>query len=128
MARLAKPDRGLKIATVSAVALFVSMFFNWFGVEAHNTSNLLFAIQSVEPDKSAWEALDYIPIALLATVVITLAATSLRLTGAVSNPSLPANVAVAVLGVVSTLLILSRIVDPPVFGVEPTITTEGVAQ
>jgi hypothetical protein len=128
MAPLARLNYGEKISTISAVLLFVSMFFNWFGVEAHNTSNLLFAIQSVEPDKSAWEALDYIPIVLLATVGITLAATSLRLTGAVPNLSFPANAAVLILGLISTLLILFRIVDPPVFGVEPTITSEGVAR
>lgn len=40
----------------------VFMFFHWFEVKAINTSNLLFAIQSIEPEKSAWEALDFIPI------------------------------------------------------------------
>lgn len=35
---------------------------------------------------------------------------------------------VTILGIVSVVLILFRIVDPPVFSVEPTITTEGTAQ
>lgn len=126
--RLDRLRAGEKISAVSAILLFVSMFFHWFGVEAYNTSNLLFAIESVEPGKNAWEALEYIPIAFLTTIVITLAATMLRLAGAVPNPSIPANAAVAILGLVSTLLILFRIVDPPVFGVEPTITYEGVVQ
>ena len=43
-------------------------------------------------------------------------------------PSFPANAAVATLGLVSTLLILFRIVDPPVFSVEPTVTFEGAVQ
>ena len=126
--RLGRLNFGEEIAAVSAVLLFVSMFFHWFGVEAHNTSNLLILIKSVEPGKSAWEALDYIPIVLLTTIVITLAATTLRLAGAVRNPSFLANVAVPILGLVSTLLILFRIVDPPVFSVEPTVTIEGVVQ
>jgi hypothetical protein len=124
----AKLTFGEKISAVSAVLLFGLMFFHWFGVEAYNTSNLLFAIESVEPGKNAWEALEYIPIALLTTILITLAATALRLAGAVPNPSFPANVAIAILGFVSMLLILFRIVDPPVFGVEPTITSEGAVE
>jgi len=125
---LGRLNYGEKISAASAVLLFVSMFFHWFSVEAYNTSNLLFLIESVEPGKSAWEALDYMPITLLTTIVVTLAATTLRVAGAVRNPSFPANAAVATLGLVSTLLILFRIVDPPVFSVEPTVTFEGAVQ
>jgi hypothetical protein len=58
---------GEKIAGISAILLFVFMFFDWFGVKLSNTSNLLFAIQSIEPGESAWEALEYIPIVLVIT-------------------------------------------------------------
>ncbi len=126
--RLGTLKIGEKIAAVSAVLLFVSMFFHWFGVEAHNTSNLLFQIEAVGPGMNAWEALDYIPFAILATIVITLAVIALRLTGAVRGLSLPVEATVAILGLVSTLLIVLRIIDPPVFLVEPTITYEGAAQ
>jgi hypothetical protein len=104
------------------------MFFHWFGVKAVNTSNLLFAIESIEPGKNAWEALDYIPIILVITIIVTLFVAALRLTSAVRRPPFPLNAVVAFLGIVSTLLILYRIADPPIFDVEITITDEGAAQ
>ncbi len=121
-------SNGERIAGVSAILLFILMFFHWFGVQAVNTSNLLFAIQSTEPGRSAWEALDYIPIVLLATIVVTLAVLAMRVTDAVQRPRIPLNAVVMILGIASVLLILYRIADPPVFSVETTITMEGAAQ
>jgi len=121
-------SNGERIAVISAVSLFVLMFFHWFGVKAVNTSNLLFAIQSVLPGKNAWEALDYIPTVLLITILATLAVAVLRATNALRKDSIPVNAVVAILGFVSVLLIVWRIVDPPVFYVEPTITFEGAVQ
>jgi hypothetical protein len=126
--RVGRLSSGERVASVSAILLFASMFFHWFGVKAVNTSNLLFAIQSVEPGKSAWEALDYTPIFLLITVLATLAVATLRLANLVRMPSVPVNAVVAILGTASVLLILFRIVDPPVFLVERAITWEGAAQ
>lgn len=119
---------GERIAVISAILLFAFMFLHWFGVKAVNTSNLLFAIQSVEPGKNAWEALDYIPTVLLITILATLAVAALRATNALRRDSVPVNAVVAILGVVSVGLILFRIIDPPVFNVEPTITSEGAVQ
>jgi len=116
------------ISSISAILLFVLMFFHWFGVKLVNTSNLLFAIQSVEPGKSAWEALEYIPIVLTIGIIVTLAVPALRLVDSFPKPSLPVNGLIAILGLVSMLLILLRIVDPPTFGVEETITSEGTVQ
>ncbi len=122
-------SNGERIAGVSAILLFVIiMFFHWFGVKAINTSNLLFAIEAVGSGKSAWEALDYVPIVLVITIAATLAVAALRLTKAVHGPPAPVNAVVAILGIVSVLLILSRIVDPPIFSVERTITIEGTVQ
>jgi hypothetical protein len=123
-----KLSRGEKISSGSAVLLFIFMFFHWFGVKAVNTSNLLFAIQGGGPGKSAWDALDSIPTVLLITILATLAVAVLRLLNALRKDSVPVNVVVAILGLVSVGLILFRIIDPPVFNVEPTITSEGAAQ
>jgi hypothetical protein len=125
---LGRLSNGERISGVSAILLFAFMFFYWFGVKAVNTSNLLFAVQSIEPGKSAWEALEYIPIVLLITIIVTLAVAALRLTNAVRKFPVPVNALVAILGLVSMLLILYRIVDPPIFHVEITITDEGAAQ
>jgi hypothetical protein len=126
--KLGRLGSGERIAAVSAILLFVLMFFHWFGVKAVNTSNLLFAIQAVGPGKSAWEALDYIPIVLLIAVIAALLVAAMRLTNAAKRPLVPLNAIVTALGVVSVLPILYRIVDPPVFYTEPTITVEGAAQ
>ncbi len=125
---LGRLNNGERLSGVSAILLFIFMFFHWFGVKAINTSHLLFAIQSIEPGKSAWEALDYIPIILLITIIATLAVAALRLTNAVRRTPNPLNAPIAILGLVSALLILYRIVDPPIFNVEPTITIEGAVQ
>jgi hypothetical protein len=108
------------------------MFFHWYGVKAVNTSPLLFAIEAVGPGQTAWEALDYIPIFLMIAIVVTLVVGGLRMTNAVPRPSIPLNALVAALGIVSVLLILYRIVDPPNFGSFPetwgNITIEGTLQ
>ena len=116
---------GEKIAGISAILLFVFMFLHWFGVNATETSNLLMEIRRVLPGKSAWEALDYIPIVLLITIIATLAVAALRLTKAVHRPPVPVNAPVAILGLVSVGLILFRIVEPPIFDSEATTTLEG---
>lgn len=125
---LARLSNGERISSVSAIVLFILMFFHWFGVKAINTSNLLFAIQSIEPGKSAWEALDFIPIVLLITILATLVVAALRFTNALRRDSIPVNAVVAILGLASTLLILFRVIEPPVFYVEPTVTFEGTVQ
>ena len=125
---LGRLSNGERISGISAILLFVLMFFHWFGVKAVNTSNLLFDVQAGGPGRSAWEALEYIPIILLITIIVTLGFTALRLTNAVRNFPVPVNAVVAFLGFVSVLLVLFRILDPPVFYVERTITDEGAAQ
>lgn len=121
-------NSGERISSISAILLFAFMFLHWFGVKAVNTSSLLFAIQAGGPGKNVWEALDYIPIVLVVTIVVTLSVATLRLTGAARGRSIQVNAVVAILGIVSTLLVLYRIVDPPVFYIERTITFEGAAQ
>lgn len=122
-------SRGERISGISAILLVVLMLFHWYGVKAVNTSNLLFAVEAVGPGKSAWEALDYTPFVLLVAVTFTLAVAAIRLTAAMKKePPAPLNAVVTVLGIVSVLLILYRIADPPIFSVETTITIEGAAQ
>lgn len=125
---LGRLSSGEKISSVSAILLFLLTFFHWFGVKAVNTSDLLFAIQAVGPGRSAWEALDCIPIFLVITIVVTFAVAASRLTNPTRSPSIPLNMLVAVLGIASVLMILYRIIAPPVFSIEPTITYEGAAQ
>lgn len=125
---LGRLSNGERIASASALLLFTFMFFHWFGVKAVNTSPFLFDVRGGGAGKSAWEALDYIPVVLTITIAATLVAGALRVMNAVRRPSILLDAMIAILGIVSAALILLRIVDPPVFYVEPTIRTEGAAQ
>lgn len=100
---------GEKIAALSAVALFIFMFFDWFDVEVSGGG----ASSGTLGSGSAWDALDNIPIFLLITIIVTLVVVALRLTDANYEPPFPASVAIAILGGISVLLILYRIIDPP---------------
>jgi magnesium-transporting ATPase (P-type) len=105
---------GEKIASVSAILLFVFMFFNWFGVEVSGVGGFSGTISG--EGGNAWQALDWIPFVLLVTIAAALCVAALRLSDAAYEPPISANTVVTVLGVISVLLILFRIVDPPSFG------------
>jgi hypothetical protein len=109
-----KLNTGEKIAGVSAVLLFIVMFFDWFGVEVSGSSGFSGTVPGA--GGSAWDALDFIPIVLVVTIVVALINVFLRLSDSEYEPPVSMNVAVAVLGGLSALLVLFRIVDPPGFG------------
>lgn len=112
--KLDRLNRGEAIAMVSAVALFVSMFLDWYGAEiteTFNSINLFF-----EPGGNAWESLDLIPVVLLLTVAVTIAFTQMVLLDSEWEPTIRPSAAVTVLGGISFLLILFRIIFPPDFG------------
>jgi hypothetical protein len=127
---LGRLSNGERISGISAILLFVFMFFHWFGVEGSSISNpLLIYFRGSRPGRNAWEALDYIPIVLLITIIVTLAVVALCLINAARKFPVPVNAGVAILGLVSMLLILYRIVDPPAFGIEEKIIMwEGTVQ
>jgi uncharacterized membrane protein YhaH (DUF805 family) len=98
---------GEKIAGVSAILLFIFTFFDWFKVSASNE------FVSVSVGGSAWDALDLIPIILLVAIVAAIGVAVVRLTNADFEPSISMNSVVAILGIISVLLILYRIINPP---------------
>lgn len=100
---------GEKIAGASAILLFIFMFFDWFKVEVSGGEGLF----SVSEGGSAWDALDVIPIILMLAIIAAIAVAVIRLTDAVFEPPVSMNAVVAILGALSVLLILYRIIDPP---------------
>lgn len=114
MEYLDKLSPGEKIAGGSAILLFIVMFFEWFGVEVSGVGGFSGSVPG--EGGSAWDVLDFIPIILLITIVATLVLAGLRLTDSAYEPSVPMSTIVTVLGVISVLLILFRIVFPPSFG------------
>jgi hypothetical protein len=123
---LGRLSNGERIAGISAILLFASMCLHWFGSKDFGELRL-FSV-----DRTAWEALDYIPIILLITIVVTLAAVVLRSPDPAHKSPIPINAVVAILGVVSMSLILFRILHPPDFGsfreIWGTIAIEGTVQ
>jgi hypothetical protein len=114
MDHLDKLSTGEKIAGGSAILLFIFMFFfDWFGVKVSDVNGFSGTISG--EGGSAWDALDLIRWVLLLTVIGALALAALRLSDSTYEPSVPLSTVITVLGVLSTLLILFRIIDPPTF-------------
>jgi Protein of unknown function (DUF983) len=121
-----KLNTGEKIAGVSAILLFIFMFFTWFGVEVSGSSS--FSGEVPGAGGSAWDALDFIPIVLVITIVAALINVFLRLSDSEYEPPISMNVAVTVLGALSTLLVLFRIIDPPSFGSFGGVSVDGTRE
>jgi hypothetical protein len=101
---------GEKIAGVSAVLLFIFMFFDWFTVNISDSQGLF----SVSAGGNAWDVFSWIDLLMLLTVVVAVAVAVIRLSDAIVEPPFSINAAVAILGGLSVLFILYRIIDPPI--------------
>ncbi len=102
---------GEKVSAVSAILLFIFMFFDWFGAKVSGVPGFSGSIEG--GGGSAWDALDVIPLFLMLAIVVALAVAVIRLTDADLEPPVSMNAIVAGLGGLAVLLILYRIVDPP---------------
>jgi hypothetical protein len=102
---------GEKIAGIGGVLLFIFMFFDWYSVDI--SGGLVSATAG-----NAWDWLDVIPIILMLAVIAAIGVAVIRLTDAVFEPAISVNAVVAVLGGISALLILFRIISPPDGGFE----------
>ncbi len=105
--------QGEKIAGVAAIVLFISMFFAWFGFDnpAAELENQLGVDVGGSFTFNAWESFDFIDLVLLVTVVAALGTVVAKASDALID--FPLNAVVAVLGGLSTLLVLYRVIDPP---------------
>ena len=109
-----KLNTGEKVSAVSAILLFVFMFFDWFGVKISGVAG--FSGDVSGSGGSAWDALDVIPIFLMLAIVVAIGVAVIRLTDADLEPPVSLNAIVAALGGFAVLLILYRIIFPPDFG------------
>jgi hypothetical protein len=118
---LSRLTQGEKIAGVSAILLFVFMFFDWYGVSFSNGGETV----DFGGGGNAWDTLDFIPILLLIAIVVTIGI--LVIEASDTDIVLPVHGAtiVAVVGIVSTLLILFRIIDTPTFASFGGVSAEG---
>jgi hypothetical protein len=112
---------GEMIAGISGVALFIVMFISWFGFETapiQTPGGVEFDVPTIEGSFSAWEAFDFIDIVLLLAVIAGVGLLVLSASQANVNLPVAASAITAGLGILATLLVLYRIIDPPDFGAE----------
>jgi hypothetical protein len=102
------------------------MFFTWFGVEVSGSEGFSGTVPGA--GGSAWDALDFIPIVLVVTIVVALVNVFLRLSDSAYEPPISMNVAVTLLGGLSVLLVLFRIIDPPSFGSFGGVSVDGTLE
>jgi hypothetical protein len=120
---------GELIAGISGVALFVFMFFKWFGVEGAEIQTPAGGIQvspTTEGSVTAWSAFDFIDIVLLLAVIAAVGLVVLSAAQASVNLPVAASAITAGLGIFATLLVLYRIIDPPDLGLEGLDVTRKV--
>jgi hypothetical protein len=108
--------RGEAIALFAAILLFAFMFVSWYDSEVSGQAREIKLGGGAGAGGSAWQTLELIPLVLMLTIVVTVGAALLRLSGSKWEPEIPPSAAVAVLGGLSTLSILLRIVFPPDLG------------
>jgi hypothetical protein len=114
-----KLRQGELIAGVSAVLLFIFMFFDWYSytaVEKQIEQAHQFGIPTVgnvSPGISAWDAFDFVDVIMLLAVIAAVGMAFLRMTDNRLNLPLEISSVAAGLGALSTLLVLFRVIDPP---------------
>jgi hypothetical protein len=118
-----KLNTGEKVSAVSAILLFIFMFFDWFGVKVSGVPGFSGDISG--SGGNAWDALDVIPIFLMLAIVVAIGVAVIRLTDADLEPPVSLNAIVAGLGGLAFLLILYRIISPPDFASFGGVSVEG---
>lgn len=113
---------GEKIAGVSAILLFIFMFFDWYSIDVSVSGGAF--VGSASGGGDAWEAFSYIDLFLLLTVIAAVAAVTIELTDALIEPPVSMNSVVAILGGISVLLIVYRIIDTPSAGSFPGVSVD----
>lgn len=111
---LDKLSTGEKISAVSAILLFIFMFFDWYGAKVSGVPG--FSGDVSGNAGNAWDTLDVIPLFLMLAIVVAIGVAIVRLTDADLEPPISMNAIVAGLGGLAVLLILFRIVVQPDFG------------
>lgn len=106
--------QGEQIAAIAAILLFLDMLiFKWFGLKVSGGALGGF---SAEGSKNAFGSMDVISWILMITIIAALVMAYLQASDTEVNMPVAMSVIVTVLGGLSTLLILFRIISPPDFG------------
>jgi hypothetical protein len=103
---------GELLAGISGAALFIVMFLKWFSVPEVGGVDIAGTF-GVDTSISAWQAFDFVDIVLFLAVIAAVGLVVLA--AAQSSVQLPvaASALTAGLGILATLLVLYRVIDPP---------------
>jgi hypothetical protein len=131
--------QGEMIAAVAAVALFIIMFLSWYSVEGFgdqseaaqdaieqaeelgfDTGAASDAVDEAEDaaNVNAWDSFDFIKIVMLLTIAAAIALAAMSAMGSRPNLPIAMSAIVAGLGILTTLLVLYRVIDPPAEGLD----------
>jgi hypothetical protein len=117
---VSRVPRGALIAGIAGVALFIIMFFSWFGVPETEVvtpqggiSIDLGEATGVDTSANAWQSFDFIDLVLLLAVIVAVGLAVMSAMGTSVNLPVAASALTAGIGALATLLILYRIIDPP---------------
>jgi hypothetical protein len=104
--------RGEKIAAGSAIALLIIMFlFDWFGFGG--TIDTGIGTVDIGGGFNAWQSFGFIDLVLFVTIVAAITVAAMAAGAGGSSLPVAGSAVVAGLGILSTLLIIYRIIDPP---------------
>ena len=121
---------GERIAAASGVLLLIVMFLNWFGIsegdlqagdlsgeEARDLTELALSQGLTEDSTSlnvnAWESFSFIDIILLLGIIAAVGFAVAKAASQSPRLPVPSSAIIAGLGILGTLLVLYRIIDPP---------------
>lgn len=103
-------NQGEMIAAVSAIALLLIMFiFKWFGIDVGGS----FGGISADASANAWQAFGFIDIILFITVLVAVGGAVMTANAQSINTPVAISAITAAMGILSVLLVLYRIIDPP---------------
>jgi hypothetical protein len=118
--------RGALIAGVSGVALFIIMFFSWFGADVADALDIPAGVpediaeQAAEQSgvdfdttANAWQSFDFIDLILLLAVIVSVGVAAIDMTGASVSLPVAGSAVVTGIGALAFLLVLYRLINPP---------------
>jgi hypothetical protein len=113
---LSRLRRGEVIAALSAIALFVVMFFSWYGLDSDIAGPLGEAIikrSGVDTTASAWQSFEILDVFLVLVILVAIGLAVV--TAARVSVAFPvaASVVTTILGFLATLFVLYRIINQP---------------
>jgi len=101
------------IAAVSAAVLLLVMFIlDWFAVDL-GEDDLGLGVTAIDTGANAWQAFGFIDIVLFITILVAIGLAVMAANAQSHNLPVAGSALVAGLGLLSVVLILYRIIDPP---------------